>query len=41
MQSQETQDLCVADFVTLSNKRMSRSKILLVFNPIPHGVFYG
>ena len=31
-QSQKTQGFCVADFVTLSDERRSRSKIILLFN---------
>ena len=30
-QSQKTQGFCVADFVTLSDERRSRSKIFLLF----------
>ena len=32
IQSQKTQSFCVADFVILSDKRRSRSKIFLLFN---------
>ena len=32
IQSQETQDFCVADLATLSEERRSRSKIVLLFN---------
>ena len=32
IQSQKTQGFCVADFATLSDKRRSRSKIVLLFN---------
>ena len=31
MQSQKTQSFCVADFVTLSDERRSRSKIFPLF----------
>ena len=34
IQSQKTQGFCVADFATLSDKRMSRSKIFLQFNTV-------